>query len=134
MLEILSPRERQVAELVCHGLANKQIANELGVKEGTIKAHIHSILKKIGGNRRYAILAQGRRDPMTFAALYRERENWACGHANVGVVCAECYRVLSRRANELAEEVVDLQRQLAVIRTAARATAPLWVGKRAEEE
>jgi hypothetical protein len=29
---------------------------------------------------------------------------WTCGHVG-GAVCAECYRILARRAHELAEEV-----------------------------
>jgi DNA-binding NarL/FixJ family response regulator len=45
---LLSPREREVALLVARGLSNKEVARELGLSEGTVKAHVHSILQKLG--------------------------------------------------------------------------------------
>jgi DNA-binding NarL/FixJ family response regulator len=44
---VLSTREREVAFLVARGLANKEIARELGLSEGTVKQHIHSISLKL---------------------------------------------------------------------------------------
>jgi FixJ family two-component response regulator len=44
----LTPRERQVFDLVVRGRMNKQIARELGAKERTIKAHRHAIMEKLG--------------------------------------------------------------------------------------
>lgn len=44
----LSPREREVLELLARGLANKVIAIRLGVTEGTVKAHLTAIFKQIG--------------------------------------------------------------------------------------
>ena len=46
--KILSPREGEVALLVARGLSNKEVARELGLGEGTVKAHVHSILQKLG--------------------------------------------------------------------------------------
>jgi FixJ family two-component response regulator len=43
----LTPREREVVDLVVAGLLNKQIAHQLGVAEQTIKAHRSSIMKKL---------------------------------------------------------------------------------------
>lgn len=43
----LSPRERQVLELLVGGYLNKQIAYELGVTEVTIKLHRGSVMKKM---------------------------------------------------------------------------------------
>ena len=43
----LTPRERQVFELVIRGKQNKQIANALGCTERTIKAHRHEVMEKI---------------------------------------------------------------------------------------
>lgn len=44
----LSPRERQVLNLVGEGLANKQIARRLGIAERTVKAHLTSVFQAIG--------------------------------------------------------------------------------------
>jgi DNA-binding NarL/FixJ family response regulator len=52
----LSPRERDVALLVARGLANKEIALELGLSVGTVKLHIHSIFMKLGAHKRYMLI------------------------------------------------------------------------------
>jgi FixJ family two-component response regulator len=43
----LTPRERQVFELVIRGRTNKGIANTLGGTERTIKAHRHRVMEKM---------------------------------------------------------------------------------------
>jgi RNA polymerase sigma factor (sigma-70 family) len=45
--EALSPRERQIMELVCSGLMNKQVAARMGVSEVTVKVHRHNLMKKL---------------------------------------------------------------------------------------
>jgi DNA-binding NarL/FixJ family response regulator len=48
----LTPREREVLELVGEGLTNRQIADHLYIEVGTVKNHVHSILQKLDvGNR-----------------------------------------------------------------------------------
>lgn len=54
-LEVLSERERQVALLVAEGLSNKRIADELGVTERTVKAHLTSVFRKTGLGDRTAL-------------------------------------------------------------------------------
>jgi len=44
----LTPRERQVLELVGQGMANKQISRKLGIKEKTVKAHLTNVFQRIG--------------------------------------------------------------------------------------
>ncbi|NUR83697.1 MAG: response regulator transcription factor [Nonomuraea sp.] len=44
----LSEREREVAELVASGAANREIAAALHITEGTVKNHVSSILRKLG--------------------------------------------------------------------------------------
>ena len=44
----LTPRETQVFELVVQGRINKQIAQQLGATERTIKAHRHKVMEKMG--------------------------------------------------------------------------------------
>jgi two-component system nitrate/nitrite response regulator NarL len=46
--DMLSMREREVMLLAAKGLANKVIARELNVTEGTIKLHLHSVYQKLG--------------------------------------------------------------------------------------
>ena len=43
----LTPREREVFELVIRGKTNKQVANALGATERTIKAHRHRVMEKM---------------------------------------------------------------------------------------
>jgi FixJ family two-component response regulator len=43
----LTPREREVFELVIRGKTNKQVANVLGTTERTIKAHRHRVMEKM---------------------------------------------------------------------------------------
>jgi two-component system nitrate/nitrite response regulator NarL len=52
----LSTREQQVITLVCGGLSNKEIANKLGVTEGTVKAQLHAIFEKLGVRSRIEIM------------------------------------------------------------------------------
>ncbi len=42
----LTPRERQVFDLVIRGNTNKQVAGALGCTERTIKAHRHRVMAK----------------------------------------------------------------------------------------
>ncbi len=43
----LSPREREVLDLIARGRSNRQIANELTIGEQTVKTHVSSILTKL---------------------------------------------------------------------------------------
>ena len=43
----LTPREREVFELVIRGQTNKQAGNALGVTERTVKAHRHRVMEKM---------------------------------------------------------------------------------------
>ena len=43
----LTPREREVFELVIRGKTNKQVGNKLGATERTIKAHRHRVMEKL---------------------------------------------------------------------------------------
>lgn len=46
--EALTQREIEVLRLLAHGLANKEIARELGIGEKTVKTHVSNILSKLG--------------------------------------------------------------------------------------
>jgi DNA-binding NarL/FixJ family response regulator len=51
-LERLTDREEEVIKLLAAGLANKDIAQQLSLSEGTIKNHISAILAKLHANDR----------------------------------------------------------------------------------
>ena len=46
-LSALSKREREVLELLCQGMTNREIANALYISEVTVKVHVRHILKKL---------------------------------------------------------------------------------------
>lgn len=48
-----TPREREVLDLVAQNLTNQEIADRLFIEVGTVKNHVHSILKKLNVNSRY---------------------------------------------------------------------------------
>jgi len=52
LVEPLTPRERQVLELVADGLPNKAIAARLGIGAETVKFHLGAILGKLGASNR----------------------------------------------------------------------------------
>jgi DNA-binding NarL/FixJ family response regulator len=48
----LTPREIEVLSLVARGFGNKEVADMLGTASGTVKAHVQSILSKLGAKDR----------------------------------------------------------------------------------
>ncbi len=47
LAERLSPREREIVQLIAKGLSNKLIARELDIAETTVKIHVQHIFKKL---------------------------------------------------------------------------------------
>ncbi len=52
----LTPRERQIAELICQGLRNGGIAKVLRIRPGTVKTHTRNIYRKIRVESKIAML------------------------------------------------------------------------------
>lgn len=53
----LTGREMDVLRRLCQGLANKEIARDLGLQEVTVKLHVKTLYRKIGArNRTHAVL------------------------------------------------------------------------------
>ena len=52
----LSRREQQLLTLLCAGLTNKEIANQLHLSEHTVKNHVHRIFRKTGATDRVELI------------------------------------------------------------------------------
>lgn len=53
---LLSARQREIMDLVARGLTNKEIAQQLGLTDGTVKQHLAAIFPKLGvRNRTWAV-------------------------------------------------------------------------------
>lgn len=55
----LTAREHQVVELVEKGLRNRDIAESLGIRTGTVKIHLRHIFEKTGCRGRYGLALSG---------------------------------------------------------------------------
>jgi len=61
LFEPLTPREKEVLQMLASGLGNKQIAAHLKISEHTVKFHVASILGKLGASSRTEAVALGLR-------------------------------------------------------------------------
>jgi len=58
MSSVLSRREIDVVRAVAQGLRNREIAERLGIAEGTVKLHLHTIYTKLGVDGRTALIVK----------------------------------------------------------------------------
>jgi DNA-binding NarL/FixJ family response regulator len=56
-LPALSTRERQVVDLVVAGHRNRDIADEMGISEKTVKTHLTHVYQRLGVNSRAEMIA-----------------------------------------------------------------------------
>ena len=54
----LSPREREVVDLVVAGLTNQEIAARLYLSERTVESHVRAALMKLGCRNRAELIRQ----------------------------------------------------------------------------
>lgn len=62
----ISPRELEVAKLVCRGYVNGNIAKKLKVKPGTVKSHLKSIFGKTHARNKITLLLRFMEDVNNF--------------------------------------------------------------------
>jgi DNA-binding NarL/FixJ family response regulator len=65
--EPLTLREREVAQAICEGLANKEIAHRLGISFKTVESHRASLMRKIHAHSVLDIVRFAERNNITFA-------------------------------------------------------------------
>jgi DNA-binding NarL/FixJ family response regulator len=57
---VLTAREIEVVRMVARGLRNKEIAGQLSITEGTVKAHLRTIFEKVGVDSRARLILYAR--------------------------------------------------------------------------
>ena len=70
----LTPRERQIAEMLCQGLRNGSIAKELRIKPGTVKTHTRNIYRKVHVKSKIAMLLTFVTDVRELSSQYDETQ------------------------------------------------------------
>ena len=63
-LSSLTPREKEVANCITDGMANKEIASKLNISNSTVKAHLQSIYEKLDLH-----------DRLSMALYFKEKSN-----------------------------------------------------------
>ena len=56
----LTPRERQIIDLICRGARDKEIGAELRLSPHTVRNHVATLFRKLGVNRRSALVIWAR--------------------------------------------------------------------------
>jgi len=59
-LDDLTAREREVLTMICRGLGDAEIGRELGLSANTVRNHVAAVYRKLGINRRSAVVVWGR--------------------------------------------------------------------------
>jgi DNA-binding NarL/FixJ family response regulator len=68
----LTPREREIAELICQGLRNGNIANVLHIRLGTVKTHTRNIYRKVRVRSKIGMLLRFVTDTRDSSSQYEE--------------------------------------------------------------
>jgi DNA-binding NarL/FixJ family response regulator len=58
----MTPREREVIDLIAEGLSNKEISTRLGIANHTVKSHVRNIMEKLTLHTRLQIPAFSHRN------------------------------------------------------------------------
>jgi DNA-binding CsgD family transcriptional regulator len=56
----VTPREREILELIANGMSNREIAEKLFVSENTVKTHSSRLFDKLGAKRRTQAVQMGK--------------------------------------------------------------------------
>jgi DNA-binding NarL/FixJ family response regulator len=58
----MTPREREVIDLIAEGLSNKAIAQRLHIAPHTVKSHVRNIMEKLTLHTRLQVAAYAHRE------------------------------------------------------------------------
>jgi DNA-binding NarL/FixJ family response regulator len=58
----MTPREREVIDLIAEGLSNKEIAERLRIATYTVRSHVRNVMEKLMLHTRLQIAAYAHRD------------------------------------------------------------------------
>jgi len=72
-LDDLTDREREILGLVCQGMADAQMSATLSLSKNTIRNHVASLYRKLGVNRRGAVIIWGRERGITRSSAIKRR-------------------------------------------------------------
>ncbi len=65
----MSRREIQVAELICMGFSNEEVAEDLKIRPGTVKTHLRNIYRRIRVRNKIAMLLKVVDQATKFSAI-----------------------------------------------------------------
>lgn len=54
----LTPRQKEVARLLCHGMTNKEMAKHMSVSEDTIRLHIRELYRRLRVGQRVGVVVK----------------------------------------------------------------------------
>ena len=70
----LSRRQTQLLSLLVQGLKNREIAAELGISEGTVKAYLTTLFEKVGARDRFELALYGLKNLRNVRGVEAERD------------------------------------------------------------
>ena len=98
----LTPRQREVLELIVAGLDNAQIASRLGVSERTVRAHVSNVLERTGAvNRTQAAVAAVQRGWLATFLLALVLVLAVAGAASAGAAVRDPAKLRAALAREM---------------------------------
>jgi DNA-binding NarL/FixJ family response regulator len=71
----LSRRQTQLLSLLVQGLKNREIATELGISEGTVKAYLTTLFEKVGARDRFELALYGLKNLRNVRGVEAERDS-----------------------------------------------------------
>jgi len=76
----LSRRQTQLLSLLVQGLKNREIAAEMGISEGTVKAYLTTLFEKVGARDRFELALYGLKNLRNVRGVEAERDLRMKGH------------------------------------------------------